>query len=147
MARPKDAAPGEGAAEKAGSGGEKAKEDEASTAPLPEKVSAPYRLHTQPALSPGLDPDADRNCVTVQCQVGGSPVYIVDRKLGKGGFGQVYVGRRSSPTTVKDGMNANLVRVSWPCQVLIGLAAAPLYSECFLTRSWPLMTVLLRRLL
>ncbi|MCL7027427.1 hypothetical protein MKW94_023078 [Papaver nudicaule] len=27
-------------------------------------------------------------------QVGGSPVYIVDRKLGKGGFGQVYVGRR-----------------------------------------------------
>ncbi|XP_057525040.1 casein kinase 1-like protein HD16 [Amaranthus tricolor] len=27
-------------------------------------------------------------------QVGGSPVYRIDRKLGKGGFGQVYVGRR-----------------------------------------------------
>lgn len=40
-------------------------EDEGSTAPLPEKV-----------------------------QVGGSPVYKIDRKLGKGGFGQVYVGRR-----------------------------------------------------
>ncbi|XP_050212334.1 casein kinase 1-like protein HD16 [Mercurialis annua] len=43
-------------------------EDEGSTAPLPEKV-----------------------------QVGGSPVYRIDRKLGKGGFGQVYVGRRISP--------------------------------------------------
>lgn len=29
-------------------------------------------------------------------QVGGSPVYKVERKLGKGGFGQVFVGRRIS---------------------------------------------------
>lgn len=29
-----------------------------------------------------------------QVQVGGSPLYKLDRKLGKGGFGQVYVGRR-----------------------------------------------------
>ncbi|CAI0409571.1 unnamed protein product [Linum tenue] len=40
-------------------------EDEGSTAPLPEKVT-----------------------------VGGSPTYRIDRKLGKGGFGQVFVGRR-----------------------------------------------------
>lgn len=32
----------------------------------------------------------------VQVQVGGSPAYRVERKLGKGGFGQVYVGRRVS---------------------------------------------------
>ncbi|KAK6914830.1 Protein kinase domain [Dillenia turbinata] len=42
-------------------------EAEGSTAPLPEKVS-----------------------------VGGSPAYRLERKLGKGGFGQVYVGRRVS---------------------------------------------------
>lgn len=27
-------------------------------------------------------------------QIGNSPLYKLDRKLGKGGFGQVYVGRR-----------------------------------------------------
>lgn len=31
-----------------------------------------------------------------QVQVGGSPIYKVERKLGKGGFGQVFVGRRVS---------------------------------------------------
>ncbi|KAL6334925.1 hypothetical protein AAG906_023730 [Vitis piasezkii] len=48
-------------------------EDEGSTAPLPEKV-----------------------------QVGGSPLYRMERKLGKGGFGQVYVGRRVSPINPSD---------------------------------------------
>lgn len=48
----------------------------------------------------------------MQCQVGGSPVYIVERKLGKGGFGQVYVGRRAVQTTAKDGPNANFVSVN-----------------------------------
>ncbi|KAJ4850395.1 Casein kinase 1-like protein hd16 [Turnera subulata] len=42
-----------------------AQEEEGSTAPFPERV-----------------------------QVGGSPVYKIERKLGKGGFGQVFVGRR-----------------------------------------------------
>ncbi|XP_075635137.1 casein kinase 1-like protein HD16 [Castanea sativa] len=45
-------------------------EEEGSTAPFPERVS-----------------------------VGGSPVYKIDRKLGKGGFGQVFVGRRVSGGT------------------------------------------------
>ncbi|KAK6925726.1 Protein kinase domain [Dillenia turbinata] len=42
-------------------------EEEGSTAPFPERVS-----------------------------VGGSPLYKIERKLGKGGFGQVFVGRRVS---------------------------------------------------
>ncbi|KAF5187349.1 Casein kinase 1-like protein hd16 [Thalictrum thalictroides] len=45
-------------------------EEEGNTAPFPEKV-----------------------------QVGGSPMYKVERKLGKGGFGQVFVGRRVSGGT------------------------------------------------
>ncbi|XP_008797930.2 casein kinase 1-like protein HD16 isoform X3 [Phoenix dactylifera] len=44
-----------------------AQEEEGSTAPFPERV-----------------------------QVGGSPLYKIERKLGKGGFGQVFVGRRVS---------------------------------------------------
>lgn len=44
-----------------------------------------------------------------QVCVGGGPEYQLDRKLGKGGFGQVFVGRRVQPTKSKDGPNANLV--------------------------------------
>lgn len=45
----------------------------------------------------------------VQVQVGGGPEYYVDRKLGKGGFGQVFIGRRVNATKQRDGVNANLV--------------------------------------
>lgn len=37
-----------------------------------------------------------------QVQVGGSPLYRIERKLGKGGFGQVYVGRRVSSINPND---------------------------------------------
>lgn len=37
--------------------------------------------------------------IFVKVSVGGSPVYKIDRKLGKGGFGQVFVGRRVSGGT------------------------------------------------
>lgn len=44
-----------------------------------------------------------------QVQVGGSPLYVTDKKLGKGGFGQVYMGRRAQPTKDKEGPNANMI--------------------------------------
>ena len=49
--------------------------------------------------------------LNLQVQVGGSPVYKIDRKLGKGGFGQVYVGRRASGGTDRTGPQA--VEVSY----------------------------------
>lgn len=52
----------------------------------------------------------------LQVQVGGSPEYYVERKLGKGGFGQVYVGRRVAASKAKDGPTANQVRVLCKCK-------------------------------
>ncbi|WOH08694.1 hypothetical protein DCAR_0728139 [Daucus carota subsp. sativus] len=64
-----------------GSGGLSAnkgtEEEEGNTAPFPERV-----------------------------QVGGSPIYKVERKLGKGGFGQVFVGRRVSGGNDRPGAGA-----------------------------------------
>lgn len=42
--------------------------------------------------------------------MGSSPVYKVERKLGKGGFGQVYVGRRVSGGSDRTGPDAIEVR-------------------------------------
>ncbi|XP_021847756.1 casein kinase 1-like protein HD16 [Spinacia oleracea] len=47
----------------------------------------------------GLNDDDGSTPLPEKVQVGGSPAYKVDRKLGKGGFGQVYVGRRSGGNT------------------------------------------------
>ncbi|CAA3000499.1 casein kinase 1 HD16 [Olea europaea subsp. europaea] len=57
--------------------------DKGSTAPLPERV-----------------------------QVGGSPAYRIERKLGKGGFGQVYVGRRINPPNLNERTGPGAVEVA-----------------------------------
>ncbi|XP_022715026.1 casein kinase 1-like protein HD16 isoform X2 [Durio zibethinus] len=71
-----------------GSGGRsndkgKAGEDKGSPAPLPEKV-----------------------------QVGGSPMYRIERKVGKGGFGQVCVGRRVSAANTNDRNGSGALEVA-----------------------------------
>lgn len=57
-------------------------------------------------------------------QVGGSPLYVVERKLGKGGFGQVYLGRRTPPSKDPELAGVNQVgrlggerRSIWGCGV------------------------------
>lgn len=47
----------------------------------------------------------------LQVQVGNSPLYKVERKLGKGGFGQVYVGRRVSGGAERTGRDACEVKL------------------------------------
>lgn len=47
-----------------------------------------------------------------RAQVGGSPLYIVERKLGKGGFGQVYVGRRANGRNTGETTGPNAYQVA-----------------------------------
>eukprot|EP00245_Coleochaete_scutata_P006001 TRINITY_DN20102_c0_g1_i1.p1 TRINITY_DN20102_c0_g1~~TRINITY_DN20102_c0_g1_i1.p1 ORF type:complete len:771 (-),score=179.79 TRINITY_DN20102_c0_g1_i1:959-3271(-) len=74
-------------------------EEEGSTAPLPEKV-----------------------------QVGGSPWYKIERKLGKGGFGQVYVGRRITGGTERTGPNAVEVALKFEHRTSKGCNYGPPYE-------------------
>jgi hypothetical protein len=109
------------------------KEEEGSTAPLPEKVrlelgeqAAMMCMRARMASSIKLHTSAraaSLRCTSptpMQVQVGGGPEYFVDRKLGKGGFGQVFIGRRVNTTKQKDGANANQVRtcsaLRTPCE-------------------------------
>ncbi|KAL6568192.1 Casein kinase 1-like protein hd16 [Orobanche hederae] len=45
-------------------------------------------------------------------QVGGSPMYRIERKLGKGGFGQVYVGRRISGGSTNERTGPGAIEVA-----------------------------------
>uniref|UniRef100_A0ACD5UYX8 Uncharacterized protein n=1 Tax=Avena sativa TaxID=4498 RepID=A0ACD5UYX8_AVESA len=74
-------------------------EDESTTAPIPERV-----------------------------HVGNSPVYLTDRKLGKGGFGQVYVGRRVSGGTARTGPDAYEVALKFEHRSSKGCNYAPPYE-------------------
>lgn len=98
------------------------KKEDVGSIPVPDKVRSSRRKGSKaglplpnavaqggsPAVAMGLARAAAAS-LPLQVQVGGSPVYIVDKKLGKGGFGQVYLGKRAQTTSDKDGVNANLV--------------------------------------
>lgn len=74
-------------------------EDESTTSPIPERV-----------------------------HVGNSPVYLTERKLGKGGFGQVYVGRRLSGGTARTGPDAYEVALKFEHRSSKGCNYAPPYE-------------------
>ena len=77
--------------------------EEADAAPLPDKVR---KGRTGIWLRDTVNA-TER--VHLQVQIGGLPEYYVERKLGKGGFGQVYVGRRVVASKQKEGPQANYV--------------------------------------
>nr|GMC93840.1 casein kinase 1-like protein HD16 isoform X1 [Ipomoea batatas] len=54
----------------------------------------------------GVEEEGNTTPVPERVQVGNSPQYKTERKLGKGGFGQVYVGRRLSGGTERTGPDA-----------------------------------------
>ncbi|KAF2612973.1 hypothetical protein F2Q70_00007581 [Brassica cretica] len=54
----------------------------------------------------GVEEDLSSAPVPERVQVGNSPVYKTERKLGKGGFGQVFVGRRVSGGSDRIGADA-----------------------------------------
>ncbi|OVA00852.1 Protein kinase domain [Macleaya cordata] len=61
----------------------------------------------------GVEEEASTSPIPERVQVGSSPVYKIERKLGKGGFGQVFVGRRVTGGTDHTGPNASEVALKF----------------------------------
>ncbi|KAH0890219.1 hypothetical protein HID58_052648 [Brassica napus] len=90
-----------------------------NTPPLPEKVSALLFLLLWFLISCiVIDQEKAVNfgdsipLLFLQVQVGGSPMYKLDRKLGKGGFGQVYVGTKMGSATVNSRFGPGAMEVA-----------------------------------
>ncbi|KAM3366307.1 hypothetical protein ACQJBY_015638 [Aegilops geniculata] len=76
----------------------------------------------------GAEDDSTIAPIPERVHVGNSPVYITDRKLGKGGFGQVYVGRRVSGGTARTGPDAYEVALKFEHRSSKGCNFAPPYE-------------------
>ncbi|KAL9227283.1 hypothetical protein vseg_002991 [Gypsophila vaccaria] len=75
------------------------------------------------------DDDASAGPLPEKVQVGGSPMYKLERKLGKGGFGQVYVGRRiGGNTSERAGPNAYEVALKFEHRSSKGCNYGPPYE-------------------
>ncbi|MEW5297188.1 MAG: hypothetical protein WDW36_000412 [Sanguina aurantia] len=58
------------------------------------KPPVPGKAEAAKAEADAADDGPDKHVVPKKVQVGGSPMYTPERKLGKGGFGQVWLGKR-----------------------------------------------------
>ncbi|KAI7735410.1 hypothetical protein M8C21_033011, partial [Ambrosia artemisiifolia] len=76
----------------------------------------------------GVEEEGNTPAVPERVQVGNSPIYKTDRKLGKGGFGQVYVGRRVSGGTERTGPNAVEVALKFEHRNSKGCTYGPPYE-------------------
>jgi hypothetical protein len=91
-------------------------------APVPERVRSSasvssVHLHHAPLCFETPCAPTVQLWFVAQAQVGNSPQYTVERKLGKGGFGQVYVGRRMGVTgrAAQETTGPNAVQVRTCC--------------------------------
>ncbi|TKW30635.1 hypothetical protein SEVIR_2G051100v4 [Setaria viridis] len=76
----------------------------------------------------GVEDDSAATPVPERVQVGNSPEYVTDRKLGKGGFGQVYVGRRVSGGAARTGPDAYEVALKFEHRNSKGCNYGPPYE-------------------
>ncbi|KAF7145714.1 hypothetical protein RHSIM_Rhsim04G0087400 [Rhododendron simsii] len=76
----------------------------------------------------GVEEEASTTPVPDRVQVSNSPTYKVERKLGKGGFGQVYVGRRVSGGSGRTGPDAVEVAVKFEHRNSKGCNYGPPYE-------------------
>ncbi|KAH7520792.1 hypothetical protein FEM48_Zijuj08G0183600 [Ziziphus jujuba var. spinosa] len=95
-----------------------AAEDEGSTSPLPERSANFQMLCFLDHSIRGHGP----------IQIGNSPVYKLERKLGKGGFGQVYVGRRLTGGSGCSGPDAFEVALKFEHRNSKGCSYGPPYE-------------------
>ncbi|KAK4769134.1 hypothetical protein SAY86_027284 [Trapa natans] len=77
----------------------------------------------------GVEEESGTTPVPDRVQVGNSPVYKTERKLGKGGFGQVYVGRRvTGGSTERTGPDAVEVALKFEHRNSKGCSYGPPYE-------------------
>ncbi|KAG2300224.1 hypothetical protein Bca52824_036696 [Brassica carinata] len=76
----------------------------------------------------GVEEDPNTAPVPERVQVGNSPVYKTERKLGKGGFGQVFVGRRLSGGSDRIGPDAVEVALKFEHRNSKGCNLGPPYE-------------------
>ncbi|XP_022730129.1 casein kinase 1-like protein HD16 isoform X2 [Durio zibethinus] len=75
-----------------------------------------------------VEEEGSTNPLPERVQLGNSPVYKLDRKLGKGGFGQVYVGRRISGGIGCTGADAFEVALKFEHRNGKGCSSGPPYE-------------------
>jgi len=87
------------------------------------------QINNQNNNAKGGEEEGSTAPVPDRAQVGGSPTYLVEKKLGKGGFGQVYVGRRvNGSVNVKDGPGAYQTALKFEHRSSKGCGYGPPYE-------------------